>query len=100
LNLFVLITDLAEHALDLLEGVAGDHLLNSLAKLSRLVFILSVPLFTHRAEFILQGCSTFPRDLDVLSKLSHLEIVLVVVMHLSQGLLAVHLVLSCLGLYF
>ena len=98
LHSFVLLTNLAEDALDLLEGVARDHLLDALPQLSHSLLILSVPFFAHPPQLIFQGSRALSREIDVFRKLPQLQVILVVVMHFPESCLAVKLVLGSLAL--
>lgn len=96
---FVLFADLAKDGLNLLEGVARDHLLDALPQLSHSFLILIIPFFAHSSQLIFQSCCALSCKIDIFCELSQLQVVLVVVMHFSESCLAVKLVLGSLTLY-
>ena len=98
LNQLIFLTDLTKHPFNLLECVPTDHFLDSPPHLPHCLLVLPVPLLTHSPQFILQGGGFVARGVDIEVQLLQFEVVLVVVMHFTKGLLAVKLGLGRLGL--
>jgi hypothetical protein len=95
---FVFFSDLRKEALDLLEGRPAHQLLQSLPHLPHALIKVQLPGLAHLGQFILEGLGSQLRGLDVPHQLLYSIFVLVVLMHLPQGLLVLYLVLYGLGL--
>ena len=95
---FVFFSDLRKETLDLLEGRPAHKLLQSLPHLPHALIKVQLPGLAHLGQFILEGLGSRLRGLNVPHQLLYSIFVLVVLMHLPQGLLVLYLVLYGLRL--
>jgi hypothetical protein len=94
----IFLTNLCKQILNSLEGSTHVNLLRFVAHLLDGLLILSLPRIADPVKLRLQSLAFPLRNVNIRYQLLHLIIVLVVVMHFSQGLLILHLVLSSLRL--